>query len=224
MRLERSTGPSNYLAFGRWYREPGRTTAVGAGTFLCVTPYEFASKSVLSTHLVVGNYGSVALTAEPYDRGLLRDPEMPHAASRDPLYRRRRYSPQLIEQCVRWYLTYRLSYRDLTAMMPKREVTQANTTIMRWVRHDVPEYERLALGARNMLIDKECVAVGVGDLKESGTLGRLVRFGRHRQTARLQDTLQLAHVLEVRQSLFVLRPPRVESQDVPAKKALDQTK
>ncbi|HKD61924.1 MAG TPA: hypothetical protein VKB47_15785 [Terracidiphilus sp.] len=45
---------------------------------------------------------------------------MPEAPSRDSIYRRRRYSPQLIEQCVRWYLTYRLSYRDLTAMMAER--------------------------------------------------------------------------------------------------------
>ena len=62
---------------------------------------------------------------------------MPQAASRDPIYRRRRYSPELIEQCVRWYLTYRLSYRDLTAMMAEREVTVSHTTIMRWVRHYV---------------------------------------------------------------------------------------
>jgi transposase-like protein len=67
---------------------------------------------------------------------------MPEAASRDPIYRRRRCSPQLIEQCVRWYLTYRLSYRDLTAMMAEREVRVSHTTIMRWVRHYVPEYER----------------------------------------------------------------------------------
>ena len=67
---------------------------------------------------------------------------MPQAASRDPIYRRRRYSAQLIEQCVRWYLTYRLSYRDLTAMMAEREVRVSHTTIMRWVRHYVPEYER----------------------------------------------------------------------------------
>ena len=38
---------------------------------------------------------------------------MPRAALRDAIYRRRRYSAELIEQCVRWYLTYRLSYRDL---------------------------------------------------------------------------------------------------------------
>ncbi|MGA8029929.1 MAG: hypothetical protein WB992_22525 [Bryobacteraceae bacterium] len=67
---------------------------------------------------------------------------MPQAASRDPIYRRRRYSAELIEQCVRWYLTYRLSYRDLMAMMAEREVTVSHTTIMRWVRHYVPEYAR----------------------------------------------------------------------------------
>jgi transposase-like protein len=63
-------------------------------------------------------------------------------ASRDPIYRRRGYSRQLIEQCVRWYLTYRLGYRDLAAMMAEREVTVSHTTIMRWVRHYVLEYER----------------------------------------------------------------------------------
>ena len=67
---------------------------------------------------------------------------MPKAASRDAIYRRRRCSWELIEQCVRWYLTYRLSYRDLTAMMAEREVTVSHTTIMRWVHHYVPEYER----------------------------------------------------------------------------------
>ena len=67
---------------------------------------------------------------------------MPRAASRDPIYRRRRYTPELIELCVRWYLTYRLSYRDLSAMMAEREVAVSHTTIMRWVRHFVPEFER----------------------------------------------------------------------------------
>jgi transposase-like protein len=32
---------------------------------------------------------------------------------RDPIYRRRRFSAETIELCVRWYITYRLSYRDL---------------------------------------------------------------------------------------------------------------
>ena len=67
---------------------------------------------------------------------------MPRAASRDPVYYRRRYSPEIIELCVRWYLTYRLSYRDLVAMMAERDVAVSHTTIMRWVQRYVPEFER----------------------------------------------------------------------------------
>ena len=31
-------------------------------------------------------------------------------AARDPIYRRRRFSPEPIELCVRWYIKYRLSW------------------------------------------------------------------------------------------------------------------
>ncbi|MEO6080851.1 MAG: IS6 family transposase [Steroidobacteraceae bacterium] len=49
---------------------------------------------------------------------------------------------ELIELCVRWYITYRLSYRDLAAMMAERGVSVSHTTILRWVLRFVPEYER----------------------------------------------------------------------------------
>lgn len=61
---------------------------------------------------------------------------------RDPIYRSRRFSAETIELCVRWYITYRLSYRDLVAMMAERGIVVSHTTIMRWVLHYVPEYER----------------------------------------------------------------------------------
>ena len=38
---------------------------------------------------------------------------------RDAIYRGRRFQSETIELCVRWYITYRLSYRDLAAMMLK---------------------------------------------------------------------------------------------------------
>jgi hypothetical protein len=44
--------------------------------------------------------------------------------SRDPIYRRRRFSAETIELCVRWYITYRLSYRDLVAMIEEPLVPQ----------------------------------------------------------------------------------------------------
>jgi DDE superfamily endonuclease len=105
-------------------------------------PLALGKNVCLSRPTLACKSGSGALTAESYDRVLLREPDMPQAVSRDAIYYRRRYSPELIEQCVRWYLTYRLSYRDLTALMAEREVSVSHTTIMRWVRHYVPEYER----------------------------------------------------------------------------------
>jgi transposase-like protein len=67
---------------------------------------------------------------------------MPVALSRDPIYRGRRFAVETIELCVRWYLTYRLSYRDLSAMMAERRITVSHSTILRWVQRYVPEYER----------------------------------------------------------------------------------
>jgi hypothetical protein len=47
---------------------------------------------------------------------------------------------EIIELCVRWYITYRLSYRDLVAMMAERGIVVWHTTIHRWVIRYVPEF------------------------------------------------------------------------------------
>jgi transposase-like protein len=65
---------------------------------------------------------------------------MTKAVARDPIYRRRRFQSETIELCVRWYLTYRLSYRDLVEMMAERGVTVSHSTILRWVQRYVPEF------------------------------------------------------------------------------------
>jgi transposase-like protein len=66
---------------------------------------------------------------------------MTQPIERDPIYRGRRFQTETIELCVRWYITYQLSYRDLAAMMAERGVVVTHTTIMRWVLRYVPEYE-----------------------------------------------------------------------------------
>jgi transposase-like protein len=43
---------------------------------------------------------------------------------------------------VRWYLQFKLSLRDLVAMMAERGVLLAHTTIMRWVQRYTPEFEK----------------------------------------------------------------------------------
>jgi transposase-like protein len=67
---------------------------------------------------------------------------MTRPIERDAIYRGRRFQTETIELCVRWYITYRLSYRDLAAMMAERGIIVSHTTIMRWVLRYVPEYEK----------------------------------------------------------------------------------
>jgi transposase-like protein len=67
---------------------------------------------------------------------------MMNRAARDPMYWGRHFAPETIELCVRWYITYRLSYRDLAAVMAERNIVVSHTTIMRWVLRYVPDYER----------------------------------------------------------------------------------
>jgi transposase-like protein len=55
------------------------------------------------------------------------EPAVTQPIERDALYRRRRFPRDVIETCVRWYLTYRLSYRDLVALMAERDVALAAT-------------------------------------------------------------------------------------------------
>lgn len=44
--------------------------------------------------------------------------------------------------CVRWYLRYSLSYRDLEEMMLNRGLSVDHTTIYRWVQRYAPELDK----------------------------------------------------------------------------------
>ena len=47
------------------------------------------------------------------------------------LFKRRHFDCEIIILRVRWYLTYKLSYRDLREMMAERGIEVAHTTIRR---------------------------------------------------------------------------------------------
>lgn len=49
------------------------------------------------------------------------------------LFKRRHFDQEIIILCIRWYLTYKLSYRVLREIMAERGIDLAHTTIMRWV-------------------------------------------------------------------------------------------
>ncbi len=86
--------------------------------------------------------GSVALRGIGVQFAHRRDAQLTRPVARDPIYRRRRFDAEIIELCVRWYITYRLSYRDLVAMMAERNIVVSHTTIHRWVIRYVPEFEK----------------------------------------------------------------------------------
>src|SRR6202030_3093367 len=62
--------------------------------------------------------------------------------SLDELFEGRHFDREIIVLCVRWYLRFKLSFRDLVEMMAERVLSMAHTTIMRWVHHFAPEFER----------------------------------------------------------------------------------
>jgi transposase-like protein len=62
-------------------------------------------------------------------------------AAEDP-FKGRHFDQEIIVLCVRWYLSFKLSSRDLVQMMSERGITLAHTTILRWVQRYVPEFEK----------------------------------------------------------------------------------
>ena len=43
---------------------------------------------------------------------------------------------------MRWYLRYKLSYRDLAEMMAEGGLSISHTTILRWVQRYAPEFDK----------------------------------------------------------------------------------
>jgi transposase-like protein len=54
----------------------------------------------------------------------------------------RHYQPEIILLCVRGYLRYSPSYRDLKEMITGRGLQIDHTTIYRWVQCNAPEFEK----------------------------------------------------------------------------------
>src|SRR5580692_12761394 len=67
---------------------------------------------------------------------------MTEPASVQELFRGRHFDQEIIVLCVRWYLTFKLSSRDLVQMMAERGIALAHTTILRWVQRYVPDFEK----------------------------------------------------------------------------------
>src|SRR5258708_19685146 len=60
----------------------------------------------------------------------------------DELFEGRHFDREIIVLCVRWYLRFKLSWRDRGEVVAEGGLSVAHTSIMRWVGHYVPEFER----------------------------------------------------------------------------------
>ena len=54
----------------------------------------------------------------------------------------RHYEANIILRCVRWYLTYPLSYRHVAEMVNERGMNVHHTTVFRWVQEYGPELDK----------------------------------------------------------------------------------
>lgn len=54
----------------------------------------------------------------------------------------RHYQSEIILLCVRWYLSYPLSYRQVAEMVNERGLDIHHTTVFRWVQEYSPEIDK----------------------------------------------------------------------------------
>jgi transposase-like protein len=61
---------------------------------------------------------------------------------RPALFKGRHFEAEIIVLCVRWYLRFSLSFRNLEEMMVERHLSVDHVTIWRWVQRYAPELHR----------------------------------------------------------------------------------
>ena len=62
--------------------------------------------------------------------------------NRPALFKGRHFEAEIIVLCVRWYLRFGLSFRNLEEMMAERNLHVDHVTIWRWVQRYAPELNR----------------------------------------------------------------------------------
>ena len=58
------------------------------------------------------------------------------------LFKWRHYQPDIILCCVRWYLGYPLSYRQVEELITERGLPVDHSTVFRWVQEYAPEVDK----------------------------------------------------------------------------------
>jgi len=66
------------------------------------------------------------------------DKLMPRFVPVEGLFKGRHFDQEIVVSCVRWHLSFKLSFRDLGAMMSERGIGIAPTTIVQGFRGPWP--------------------------------------------------------------------------------------
>src|SRR5215813_8769867 len=66
--------------------------------------------------------------------------------NRPALFKGRHFESEIIILCVRWYLRFSLSYRNLKEIMAERNLAVDHVTIWRWVQRYAPELSKRCRG------------------------------------------------------------------------------
>jgi hypothetical protein len=67
-------------------------------------------------------------------------------------FKGRHHQQDIILQCVRWYVAYSLSYRDLEELMQERGYAVDHSTVQRWVVHYAPRIENVFRKTKSGLV------------------------------------------------------------------------
>ena len=74
--------------------------------------------------------------------GMGEDGGMSRFVSVEELFAGRHFDKETVVFCVRWYLGFKLSYRDLVSIMSESGISLAHTATLRWEQHYTPEFEK----------------------------------------------------------------------------------
>src|SRR5271165_2474019 len=123
---------------------------------------------------------------------------MTEPISAQDLFRGRHFDQEIIILRIRWYLTFKLSSRDLVQMMAERGIALAHTTILRWVQRYVPEFEKRWNGGIS--------SVGPGQIDNITTYAFAEAPGRARRLVRHGDVIWSCVRPNRRSHALVMKP------------------
>jgi transposase-like protein len=110
----------------------------------------------------------------------------------------RHFDRSVILLCIRWYLAYGLSLRDLKEMVAERGIGVDHSTIHRWVVRFSP----LLLERFNLLAAKRFFRKALERCRVRPMLG----FKSPATASIILDGIEMVHMMRKRQALFAYNP------------------